>query len=72
MQRLYIISNYKGHTPSDFKGRITRISGNIVHIQIETGRFIAFNRDSIMFESSPSMEGEEVEVTINRPVPAST
>lgn len=72
MQRLVVASNYKGRGFSQFKGRIIRISGSIIHIQMENGRFIAFNKDCIFSGNEIQIEGEEVEVLVNRQVPASS
>ena len=63
-----IISNYNGRKPSSFLGRITRVSGDIVHVQLSNGRFIAFHKSDVML-SSKAAEGQEVELMINRSAP---
>lgn len=63
-----IISNYNGHKPSNLLGRITRVSGDIVHVQLNNGRFIAFHKSDVML-SNKATEGQEIELMINRLVP---
>lgn len=69
MKKLLVISNYNGHKPSFLKGRIMRISGDIVHVQLESGRFFSFHKEDALADKMVC-EGEELELVVNRSVQA--
>lgn len=71
MKHLAIISNYNGRSPSTIRGKVTEIANGTVHVRLDTGRLFMFRSEHAMESTANVIEGDELELTINRSVQAS-